>query len=87
MKTNQNEAPPLTPLEMDESDIETCERAAKHLGYKQTAYTSSSHIWGLYCLPENPARGYSGQITRGGVFFKTRELGIVFLQDLEDIRL
>ena len=74
----------ITQIEMTAVEIETAERAAKHLGYKQTAYTSSSAIWGLFCLPENP-RHHIGQVTRGGVFFKTKEFGIVFLQDLEDL--
>lgn len=69
---------------MTPADIETAERAAQRLGYVQTAYTSTSAIWGLFCLPENP-RHASGQVTRGGVFFKTREFGIVFLQNLEDL--
>lgn len=76
--------PNITQLEMTAEEIEICERAAKYLGYEQTAYTSSSAIWGLFCLPENP-RNRHGQVTRGGVFFKTREFGIVFLQDLEDL--
>ena len=76
--------PTITQLEMTPDEIATAERAAKRLGYGQTAYTSTSAIWGLYCLPENPAT-HRGQVTRGGVFFKTAELGICFLQTMEDL--
>ncbi len=80
-----NTTPPqITQLEMSEAEIELAEKAARRLGYEQTAYTSTSAIWGLFCLPENPAKR-SGQVIRGGVFFKTAEFGIVFLQDLEDL--
>jgi hypothetical protein len=50
-----NEAPPITQLEMSEADIEFAEVIAKRLGYTQTAYTSTSGLWGLFCLAENPA--------------------------------
>ena len=46
--------PPITQLEMSEQDIEFAERIAKRLGYSQTAYTSTSGLWGLFCLRENP---------------------------------
>lgn len=77
-------APPITPLEMSEADIAAAEAAAQRIGYEQTAYTSTSGIWGLFCLPENPANR-RGQVTRGGVFFKTAEFGICFLQTMEDL--
>jgi len=72
--------PKITQIEMTEADIALAEKAAKRLGYTQTAYTSSSELWGLYCLPDNARH-------RQGVFIKTRELGLLFVQDLEDLKL
>ena len=77
--------PPLTPLEFNEADHDKSEALAKALGYEQTAYTSTSALWGLFCLPENPKRGYTGQVTRGGCIIKTKEFGLMFVQDTEDI--
>lgn len=68
----------ITPLEMTDSDIAIAEKAAKRLGYTQTAYTSSSSLWDLFCLPDN-----NRQLS--GCFIKTAQFGIVFLQSLEDI--
>lgn len=48
------EAPAITQLEMSEADIEFAERMAERLGYTQTAYTSTSALWGLFCLPDRP---------------------------------
>ena len=79
MKT-ETLAPPITPLEMTEADIELCERAAKLTGFTQTAYTSSSGLWGLFCLPDHAKM-------REGCFIKTREFGILFVADLEDLQL
>jgi hypothetical protein len=73
-------APPITPLEMTEREIELCERAARRIGFTQTAYTSSSGLWGLFCLPDHAKH-------RRGCFIKTREFGIMFLSDLEDLQL
>lgn len=70
----------LTQLEMEDHDIETAERAAKSLGYTQTAYTSTSALIGLYCLPDN-------QWQKGGCIIKTQEVGFLFVQTLEDLRL
>jgi hypothetical protein len=75
----------ITQLPMTQADIDKAQNVAARMGYKQTVYTSTSAIEGLYCLKENPAYGARGQITRGGVFFKTAEFGLVFLQDLEDL--
>lgn len=47
--------PVIDQIEMSEADIERAEQVAKRLKYQQTAYTSSSALWGLFCLPENPA--------------------------------
>jgi hypothetical protein len=79
-----NTPPPLTPLEFDRADFPRAERFARHLGYRQTAYTSSSALWGLFCLPENPATAKHGEATRGGCIIKTREFGLMFVQDEED---
>lgn len=79
-----NKPPPITPLEFEESDFDKAERLAAALGYEQTAYTSTSALWGLFCLPENPNR-HTGQVTRGGCIIKTKEFGLMFVQDTEDI--
>lgn len=72
--------PPITQLEMTEQDIELAERAAKRIGYTQTAYTSTSGLWGLFCLPDRPRQ-------RKGCFIKTQEFGLLFVSDLEDLQL
>ena len=77
--------PPLTQLEFDGDDFQYAKRMATHLGFKQTAYTSTSALWGLFCLPENPA--YSSGPTAGGCIIKTKELGFLFVQDSEDMHL
>lgn len=78
----------LTQLEFTEADHEIAERVAQRLGYKQTAYTSSSALWGLFCLPENPAT-WKGprQALVGGCIVHTKELGLLFVQDLEDLHM
>jgi len=78
----------LTQLEFDQADFPRAEAIARHLGYTQTAYTSSSALWGLFCLPENPAT-WKGprQALSGGCIIKTRELGLMFVQDTEDLGL
>lgn len=70
----------LTQLEMTEADIESAERIARALGYKETAYTSTSALWGLFCLPSRPTQ-------RRGCVIKTAELGLMFVQDVEDLLL
>lgn len=77
---NTNTPPPLTPVEMTEADIDLAQRAAKRIGFTQTAYTSSSGLWGLFCLPDHAKH-------RHGCFIKTREFGILFVSDLEDLQL
>lgn len=78
----------LTQLEFEERDFVEAEALAKHLGYEQTAYTSSSALWGLFCLPENPAtwRGDRRALC-GGCIIKTKELGLLFVQDAEDLHI
>lgn len=67
-------------LEMSEKDIELAERAAKKLGYTQTAYTSSSDLIGLFCFPHNEKQ-------KSGCFVKTKQFGIMFMQSLEDLKM
>lgn len=72
--------PPLTQLEMTEEDIVIAQRIARALGYTQTAYTSTSALWGLFCLRDRASQ-------RAGAIIRTRELGFVFVQDVEDLNL
>ena len=85
--SDRNTTQLLTQVEFDEADFPIAERIARRLGYKQTAYTSTSALWGLYCLPENPATAKAGEATHGGCIIKTIELGLMFVQDLEDLHL
>lgn len=90
--------PPITQREFIGEDFATAERIAASLGYQQTAYTSTSALWGLYCLRENPEHASkSGKLAHtlnphappyvGGCIIKTQELGFLFVQDLEDLSL
>lgn len=86
--------PPLTQLPFKfPDDLDQAEVMAKHLGYRQYAYTSTSDLWGLFCLPENPANQTRGHTRphlppfRPGVIIKTKELGLLFVQDWEDVGL
>jgi len=63
---------------MSEEDIRTAEKIARRLGFRQTAYTSTSGLWGLFCLPDRPTQ-------RHGCVIKTREFGLIFVADLEDL--
>jgi hypothetical protein len=85
MRSTETDTQALTQVEWDEADFEKGERIARSLGYEQTAYTSTSALWGLFCLPENPAYAKRGQATTGGCIIKTRELGFLFVQDGEDL--
>jgi len=67
----------LTQLEFTEQDTIKAEKIAKSLGFEQTAYTSSSALWGLFCLKENAK-------SKAGCIIKTRELGFLFVSDGED---
>lgn len=73
-------APSIAQVEMTEADIEFAERIAKRLGFTQTAYTSSSALWGLFCLPDHANH-------RHGCIIKTREFGFLFVADLEDMQM
>lgn len=77
----------LTQLEFEPDDFEKAEKIAGALGFEQHAYTSTSALWGLFCLPENPDYAKPGQATKGGCIIKTRELGFLFVQDGEDLHL
>ena len=70
----------LTQLEMDEPTTKEAERMASRLGYEQTAYTSTSALIGLHCLPER-----LGRAKRGGCLVNTVELGLLFVQTQENI--
>lgn len=73
----------LTQLEWEAEDFAKGEAIARALGFEQFAYTSTSALWGLFCLPENPQYA-NGRPTDGGCIIKTRELGFLFVQDGED---
>ena len=75
-----NPPPGITPLEFEERDFETAEAIARRLGFTQTAYTSTSGLWGLFCLPDRPKQ-------RQGCIIKTREFGLMFVADLEDMHM
>lgn len=70
----------LTQVEFDEEDHEAAERIARRLGYTQTAYTSTSALWGLFCLRDRASQ-------RAGCVVKTKELGLLFVQGLEDLNM
>lgn len=71
---------PLTQLEFSDRDIKKAERIARRLGYTQTAYTSSSDLWGLFCLPDRSSQ-------HGGCIIKTKEFGLMFVQSLDDLNI
>lgn len=81
-------APTIQQVEMTAADIEFAERIANRLGYEQTAYTSTSGLWGLFCLNENPKtwRGNPQALKRGCVI-KTEQFGFLFVSDVEDLQL
>jgi hypothetical protein len=72
--------PTITQLEFQEADFDFAERIARALGYTQTAYTSTSALWGLFCLPDHARH-------RKGCIIKTKELGFLFVADVEDLQL
>lgn len=71
-------APVITQIEMSESEIEQAEAIAKRLGYTQTAYTSTSALWGVFCLRDRATQ-------KAGCVIKTKEFGFLFVQDIEDL--
>ena len=83
MKTEtmiERQGPPITQVEFDERDFEVAGRIARRLGYTQTAYTSTSGLWGLFCLPDHAKH-------RAGCIIKTTQFGLMFVQDLEDLHM
>lgn len=70
----------LTMVEFRDADFDAAERMAKRLGFTQTAYTTTSALWGLFCLPDRPAQ-------RHGCIVKSRELGLMFVATLEDMHM
>ena len=77
----------LTQEEFTPADHRKAERIARRLGYKQYAYTSTSSLWGLFCLNENPVtwKGKPQALTAGCII-KTRELGLLFVQTEENLQ-
>lgn len=92
---NREQPPALTPIEFTPVDHDRAQEIADRLGYEQTAYTSSSALWGLFCLPENPANNpHSWRVSEAGkhkppyvhgCVIKLREFGLVFVQTAEDL--
>jgi hypothetical protein len=76
-ETKRGLAPAITPLEMTESDILFAERMGAALGFEQMAYTSSSGLWGVFCLPDHAEHKH-------GCIILTKEFGFMFVADLED---
>lgn len=74
---------PLTQLEFTPEDHRKAKRLAKRLGYFQYAYTSTSALYGLFCIRENPAHHIGP--AHNGCIINTRELGMMFVQTLEDL--
>jgi hypothetical protein len=79
------EAPTINQVEFGPEDHAKAGKIAERLGYKQTAYTSASALWGLFCLPENPE--HSTGPTCGGCIIKTVQCGFMFVQDTEDLHM
>ena len=69
----------LTMIEFSGADHTRAASIAARLGYTQTAYTSTSALIGLFCLPENPKYHPAAPHVVGWVV-KTRELGFMFVQ-------
>lgn len=78
----KEQPPVITQIEMTEADIELAERAASRLGYTRTAYTSTSALWGLFCL-----RDSAKDRKPACCFIKTAEFGLLRVSDLEDLQL
>ena len=79
-------SPLITPIEMTPKDIETAQEMAKRMGYgEDTAYTSSSALWGLFCMAQNPEHSTGPECP--GCIIKTLEFGLMFVQDLEDLHM
>lgn len=70
----------LTMVEFSDDDFILAERMARRLGFTQTAYTTTSALWGLFCLPDRPRQ-------RHGCIVKTRELGLMFVATAENMHM
>lgn len=80
--------PVITQVEMTEDDVEVAHKIGKRLGYEQLAYTSSSSLWGVFCLPENPVTWKGNKrALQAGCIIKTKEFGFLFVADLEDMHM
>ena len=78
--TNTELAPSITQIEFSIEDFPIAEVIACRLGYTQTAYTSTSGLWGLFCLRDKAS-------DKAGCVIKTKEFGFMFVQDLEDLNM
>lgn len=67
-------------VEMTEGEIEQAEKIAKRLGFTQTAYTSTSALFGLFCLKDHAKH-------RSGCVILTKELGFMFVSCLDDLNI
>lgn len=78
----------LTQEEFAPADFDAANEIARRLGYEQTAYTTTSALWGLFLINENPER-WRGKprALQGGCIIKTRELGLLVVQDLEALHM
>lgn len=79
-----NQPPAITQIEFEGADHDRAEKMAQALGYEQYAYTSTSTLWGLFCLPENPEH-HPDMPHKRGCIIKTAELGFLFVQDEEAV--
>ena len=82
------QAPSITQLEFEQDDFPKAQEIARRLGYEQTAYTSTSALWGLFCLPENP-RTWRGprRALEAACIIKTAQFGFLVVQDCEDLHI
>lgn len=75
-----NETQALTQVGPDRFDFDRAESLAERLGYTQTAYTSTSALWGLFCL-----RDSADDQKLEGCIIQTVELGLMFVALDEDV--
>jgi len=73
-------APSISQIEFQDSDFPIAEEIARRLGYTQTAYTSTSGLWGLFCLRDRSTQ-------KAGCVIKTKEFGFMFVQNLGDMNM
>lgn len=69
----------LTMLEFStDEDFATAEHLCRKLGYVDSwAYTASSYVPGLYCLPMRPTQTQK-------IVVKTAELGFIVIEETEE---